>query len=252
MGIKRVIPCLDVKDGRVVKGTNFIDLKDAGDPVEFAKRYEAGGADGLVFLDITATTEGRRSVFDVVKKVTSAISMPLTVGGGIKTEEDLKDMKAAGAGRISLNTAAVKDPTLITKAVEVFGKDGVVLAVDVKKSGNGDWKVCINGGETITDLDLIEWVKQGVSLGASEILLTSMDGDGTTDGYDIGVTKKVANAVDVPVVASGGAGKLEDFYKVLAEGEADAVLAASVFHFDTFSIKEVKQYLKDKGMEVSL
>ena len=252
MGIKRIIPCLDVKDGRVVKGTNFVDLKDAGDPVEFAQKYERENADELVFLDITASTEGRRSMFDVVRKVTSAIKLPLTVGGGIKTVEDMQEILASGASKISLNTAAVQEPSLISEGVKIFGSKGLVLAVDAKKTDEDSWQVYINGGQTNTGMDVVEWSKKGVSLGAGEILLTSMDRDGVKDGYDIALTKKVAEAVNVPVVASGGAGTLEDFYQAISEGKADAVLAASVFHYGTFSIQEVKEYLNSKGVAVRL
>ncbi len=249
---KRIIPCLDVKDGRVVKGTNFVDLQDAGDPVELAKKYDREKADELVFLDITASVEERRSMFDVVKRTAAEVFMPVTVGGGIRSIEDMRDMLKSGADKISLNTAAVKDNALLSKGAGLFGKQCMVLAVDAKKTGDNSWEVYISGGMTPTGLDVIEWVKKGVELGAGEILLTSMDADGTKDGYDIELTRAVAEAASVPVIASGGAGKLEDFYDVLTLGKADAVLAASVFHYGQFSIRQVKEYLRGRGIEVRL
>ena len=249
---KRIIPCLDVKDGRVVKGTNFVGLKDAGDPVELAKKYDEEKADELVFLDITASVEERRSMFSVVEKTAGEVFMPLTVGGGIRTVEDMREMLKSGADKISLNTAAVKEPELLCAGAELFGRQCMVLAVDAKKSCADSWQVYVNGGRTATGLDVIEWVKKGVSLGAGEILLTSMDCDGTKAGYDIALTRAVAEAVNVPVIASGGAGELEHFYAVLTEGKADAVLAASVFHYGQFTIRQVKEYLKERGVEVRL
>ena len=249
---KRIIPCLDVKAGRVVKGTNFIDLRDAGDPVELAKKYNAEKADELVFLDITASFEERRSMFDVVERTAGEVFMPLTVGGGIRTTDDIREMLKSGADKISLNTAAVKEPTLITSGAQLFGSQCIVLAVDAKKCGENNWEVYVNGGRTPTGLDVIEWVCKGSELGAGEILLTSMDADGTKDGYDIALTRAVAEAVAIPVIASGGAGKLEHFYEVLTEGKADAVLAASVFHYGQFNIREVKKYLREQGVEVRL
>ena len=249
---KRIIPCLDVKGGRVVKGTNFVGLRDAGDPVELAKKYDLEKADELVFLDITASFEERRSMFDVVEQTAGEVFMPLTVGGGIRTTDDMRNMLKCGADKISLNTAAIKDPQLISQGAELFGSQCVVLAVDAKRSGENSWEVYINGGREATGLDVIEWVKRGEQLGAGEILLTSMDADGTKDGYDVALTRAVAEAVGIPVIASGGAGKLEHFYDVLAEGKADAVLAASVFHYGQFSISEVKKYLRERGVEVRL
>ena len=249
---KRIIPCLDVKEGRVVKGTNFVDLKDAGDPVELAKKYDREKADELVFLDITASFEERRSMFDVVEKTAGEVFMPLTVGGGIRTNEDIRQMLGSGADKISVNTAAVKDPYIISSGAELFGSQCIVLAVDAKKCGEDKWEVYLNGGRTPTGMDVIEWVRKGTALGAGEILLTSMDADGTKDGYDIALTKAVAEAVSVPVIASGGAGKMEHFYDVLILGKADAVLAASVFHFGQFSIGDVKKYLRERGVEVRL
>lgn len=249
---KRIIPCLDVKEGRVVKGTNFVDLKDAGDPVELAKKYDAEKADELVFLDITASFEERRSMFDVVEKTAGEVFMPLTVGGGIRTNDDIRQMLKSGADKISVNTAAFKDPSIISKGAELFGSQCIVIAIDAKKCGEDKWEVYLNGGRAATGMDAVEWARKSVALGAGEVLLTSMDADGTKDGYDIALTRAVADAVDVPVIASGGAGKLEHFYDVLTLGKADAVLAASVFHFGQFSVMQVKKYLKDRGVEVRL
>ena len=249
MHTKRIIPCLDVKDGRVVKGTNFVGLRDAGDPVELASRYDTERADELVFLDITASSDKRNIMIDVARSCAAQVFIPFTVGGGIRSPEDMRNMLKAGADKISLNSAAVKEPNLLSEGAKRFGRQCVVLAVDAKRAGEG-WEVYINGGRTPTGLDAIDWVKKAVRLGAGEILLTSMDADGTKDGYDIPLTRAVADAVDVPVIASGGAGKLEHFSEVLLEGKADAVLAASVFHYGQFTVREVKEYLKDKGVEV--
>lgn len=249
---KRIIPCLDVKDGRVVKGTNFVSLRDVGDPVELASLYEQEQADELVFLDITASLEKRKSMVETIERTAREVFMPLTVGGGISSIEDMRAVLLAGADKTSLNTAAVKDPTLITRGAEAFGNQCVVLAVDAKRRGEDSWEVYINGGHTPTGLDALEWVKKAVSLGAGEILLTSMDADGTKDGFDIPLTRKVAEAVPVPVIASGGAGSLEDFYEVLTAGKADAALAASVFHYRKFTIRQVKEYLRSKGVDVRL
>ena len=244
---KRIIPCLDVKEGRVVKGTNFVGLRDAGDPVELASVYDREGADELVFLDITASVEKRKSMLDVINRTAGKAFMPLTVGGGISTVEDIRNCLNAGADKTSLNTAAVKNPDLIARGAELFGSQCIVLAVDAKRCGTDRWEIYVNGGRTPTGIDCLEWVKKAVNLGAGEILLTSMDADGTKNGYDIPLTRAVAEAVNVPVIASGGAGTLEHFYDV-----ADAVLAASVFHYKTFTIRQVKQYLRDKGVEVRL
>lgn len=249
---KRIIPCLDVKEGRVVKGTNFVGLRDAGDPVERAAAYDAEGADELVFLDITASFEERKAMLDVISKTAAKVFMPLTVGGGISTVEDIKNALRAGADKTSLNSAAVKNPQLLAEGARLFGKQCIVLAIDARRCGEGKWEVYVQGGRKATGLDAVEWAKQGVALGAGEILLTSMDADGTKNGYDIALTKAVSSAVNVPVIASGGAGKLEDFYDVLTEGGADAVLAASVFHYKTFTIKQVKEYLRSRGIEVRL
>ena len=249
---KRIIPCLDVRAGRVVKGTNFIGLRDAGDPVELASLYDREGADELVFLDITASVEKRKSMLDVIDRTASRVFMPLTVGGGISSVEDMRDCLHAGADKTSLNTAAVQDPTLLSQGAELFGSQCVVLALDAKRCGADKWEVYVHGGRTPTGLDAVAWAKKAVSLGAGEILLTSMDADGTKNGYDIALTRAVAEAVPVPVIASGGAGTLEHFYEVLTQGKADAVLAASVFHYKEFTIRPVKEYLRGRGVEVRL
>lgn len=249
---KRIIPCLDVRAGRVVKGTNFIGLRDAGDPVELASLYDREGADELVFLDITASVEKRKSMLDVIDRTASRVFMPLTVGGGISSVEDMRNCLHAGADKTSLNTAAVQDPTLLSQGAELFGSQCVVLALDAKRCGADKWEVYVHGGRTPTGLDAVAWAKKAVSLGAGEILLTSMDADGTKNGYDIALTRVVAEAVPVPVIASGGAGTLEHFYEVLTQGKADAVLAASVFHYKEFTIRQVKEYLRGRGVEVRL
>ena len=227
-------------------------LKEVGDPVSLAKKYYEDGADELVFLDISATIEKRKTMVDVVRRVAKEIFIPFTVGGGISTIEDVRAMLMAGADKVSLNSAAIRNPSLIEEASKRFGNQCIVLAVDAKRNGENSWEVYINGGRTPTGIDCLEWVKKAVSLGAGEILLTSMDADGTKNGYDIPLTRAVSEAVNVPVIASGGAGKLEHFYEVLTEGKADAVLAASVFHYGEFSIRQVKEYLKSRGVEVRL
>ena len=252
MHTKRIIPCLDVKNGRVVKGTNFVSLRDAGDPVELAAFYDREMADELVFLDITASSDGRNTMVDVVRRTASQVFIPFTVGGGIRSVEDIRTMLHAGADKVSLNTAAVKNPALLADGAKSFGRQCIVLAVDAKRSGPGRWEVYINGGRTPTGLDVLEWIKQGVDLGAGEILLTSMDCDGTKDGYDNALNRAVSEMVEVPVIASGGAGTLEHFAEALTQGKADAVLAASVFHYGEFSIRQTKEYLRDKGIEVRL
>ncbi|GAB6075921.1 imidazole glycerol phosphate synthase subunit HisF [Desulfurobacterium crinifex] len=246
---KRIIPCLDVKEGRVVKGVNFVNLIDAGDPVENAKVYDEQGADELVFLDITASYEKRNIMIDVVKRTAEEVFMPLTVGGGVKTVQDIRNLLNAGADKVSINTAAVKKPQLIYEGAKLFGSQCIVVAIDAKRKGNS-WEVYIHGGRTPTGIDAIEWAKRVVDLGAGEILLTSMDRDGTKAGYDIELTRAISEAVSVPVIASGGAGTKEHFYEGLVEGKADAVLAASVFHFKEISIPELKTYLKEKGVWV--
>lgn len=252
MYTKRIIPCLDVKDGRVVKGTNFVGLRDAGDPAELASVYDRERADELVFLDITASHEERNTMAQVVSECASQVFIPFTVGGGIRTVEDMRRMLKAGADKISLNTAAVKNPDILRQGAQRFGRQCMVLAVDARRSGDNQWEVFINGGRTPTGIDCLEWVRRGVELGAGEILLTSMDADGTKDGYDIALTRAVSEAVEVPVIASGGAGTLAHFYDVLTEGKADAVLAASVFHYGQFTVRQVKEYLKSHGVEVRL
>lgn len=252
MHTKRIIPCLDVKAGRVVKGTNFVGLRDAGDPVELAAAYDGELADELVFLDITASAEGRRTMVEVVERTAAQIFIPFTVGGGIRTVADIRAMLKAGADKVSLNTAAVKNPSLLAEGAKSFGRQCIVLAVDARRTAPDRWEVYINGGRTPTGLDVLEWVRRGVALGAGEILLTSMDKDGTKDGYDIALTRAVSECVDVPVIASGGAGKLEHFYDVLVHGKADAVLAASVFHYGQFTVRQVKEYLRARGVEVRL
>ena len=250
MYTKRIIPCLDVKDGRVVKGTNFVGLRDAGDPVELAARYDQERADELVFLDITASSEKRGTMVKLASDCASKVFIPFTIGGGIRSAEDMRSLLKAGADKTSLNTAAVKNPDLLQQGADKFGRQCVVLAVDARRSGEDRWEVYINGGRTPTGIDCLEWVQKGVALGAGEILLTSMDADGTKDGYDIELTRRVSESVPVPVIASGGAGRLEHFYDVLTLGKADAVLAASVFHYGQFTVRQVKEYLKSRGVEV--
>ena len=249
---KRIIPCLDVKDGRVVKGTNFVSLRDAGDPVELAAFYDRELADELVFLDITASSDGRKTMLDVVERTAAEVFIPFTVGGGIRTVDDIRQLLKAGADKVSLNTAAVQNPELIALGAKRFGRQCIVLAVDARRTAGSSWEVYIHGGRTATGMDVIEWVKRGTMLGAGEILLTSMDCDGTKDGYDLRLTKAVAAAVEVPVIASGGAGCLSHFADALTEGNADAVLAASVFHYGQFSVREVKKCLRENGLEVRL
>lgn len=250
---KRIIPCLDVKDGRVVKGVNFLNLKDAGDPVQIASEYNELGADELVFLDITASYEKRKIMIEVVKRTSEKVFIPLTVGGGISDLDDIKDILRAGADKVSINTQAVKQPTLIRQAAMRFGSQCVVVAIDAKRRSDGSgFDVYINGGRVNTGLDAVEWAKKVESLGAGEILLTSMDKDGTKDGYDIELTRRISEAVNIPVIASGGAGKKEHFKEVFTEGKADAALAASVFHYRELEIKEVKRYLKEEGIPVRI
>jgi len=243
---KRIIPCLDVNMGRVVKGINFVNLVDVGDPVEAAEFYNSEGADELVFLDITATCEGRKTMIEVVKKTAEKVFIPLTVGGGINNIDDIKDILRAGADKISINSSAVRNPELITEAARKFGSQCVVVAVDAKKvQGSSKWNVFINGGRIDTGIDVIEWVKKASVLGAGEILLTSMDADGTKAGYDIPLTNAVCSSINIPVIASGGCGKIEDFYEVFTKAHADAALAASLFHFRELKIIDVKKYLKN-------
>ena len=249
---KRIIPCLDVDRGRVVKGTKFLQLRDAGDPVECAKEYDRQGADELVFLDITASHEGRATMIDVVQRTASECFMPLTVGGGIRTAEDMRAMLKAGADKTSINTAAIQNPDLVRAGAERFGSQCIVVAIDAKRVGENRWGVFTHGGRNPTDLDAVEWAVRVQSLGAGEILLTSMDADGTKAGYDIELTRAISEAVHIPVIASGGAGKLEHMADVLGAGKADAVLAASIFHFGEYKVADVKQFLKSKGIPVRL
>lgn len=247
---KRIIPCLDVDAGRVVKGTRFVDLRDAGDPVELAARYDAEGADELVFLDITATVEGRGATLEVIARTAEQVFIPLTVGGGVRSEEDVRTLLRAGADKVAINTAAVRDPDLLTRCAERFGTQCIVIAIDAKRSGEG-WGVYVDAGRTPTGLDAVAWAVEATARrGAGEVLLTSMDRDGTGEGYDLQLLRAVADAVPVPVVASGGAGRLEHFADALTEGRADAVLAASRFHFEELTIGAVKAYLADRGIPV--
>ena len=259
---KRIIPCLDVKDGRVVKGINFVELRDAGDPVENAKVYDQEGADELVYLDITASHEARKIILDVVERTASEVFMPLTVGGGIRGLDDIRDLLNAGADKVSINTAAVENEHFVEDAAQRFGTQCIVVAIDAKRTKVGEsspdgsqslsWEVFTYGGRKGTGIDAVEWAKRAESYGAGEILLTSMDGDGTKDGYDLDLTRAISRAVTIPVIASGGAGTFEHFYEAFSRGEADAALAASVFHYKEFTIRETKEYLKKKGIEVRL
>lgn len=247
---KRVIPCLDVTSGRVVKGTNFLNLRDAGDPVELAAFYDKEGADELVFLDITASAEGRAIMLEVVRRTSEEVFIPFTVGGGIGTLEDIRQILKAGADKVSLNTAAVQQPSLITESSLRFGAQCIVVAVDARQVAQGRWEVYTHGGRKPTGKDVLEWVSEAEKLGAGEILLTSMDRDGTKDGYDIPLTRAVSRAVTIPVIASGGAGTLSHLKDVLVQGEANAALAASIFHYREFSIKEAKEYLGQEGVAI--
>lgn len=266
---KRIIPCLDVKWGRVVKGVKFVNLRDAGDPVELAAYYEDQGADEVVFLDITASYEGRKTLIEVVERTADVLSIPFTVGGGIRSINDIRDLLIAGADKVSINTAAIKDPQLIKKASETFGSQCIVVAIDAKrvlksektsphgyyvKTGDGEvwWEVYIYGGRQPTGVDAVWWAKKVAELGAGEILLTSMDKDGTTDGYDLELTKAVAEAVNIPVIASGGAGNPHHIYEALTVGKADAALAASIFHFGMYTVMDIKKYLAERGVPVRL
>lgn len=253
MHTKRIIPCLDVHNGRVVKGVNFVNLKDAGDPVEIAEAYDKAGADELVFLDITASSDARATVVDMVRRVAERVFIPFTVGGGIRTVEDFKAILREGADKVSINSSAINRPVLISEAAEKFGSQCVVVAIDAKRRADGSgWNIYKNGGRIDVGLDAVEWAMEVDRLGAGEILLTSMDCDGTKNGYDIELTRAVSERVSIPVIASGGAGKLEHFYEAFDAGSADAALAASLFHFKELEIKEVKQYLRNKGISVRL
>jgi cyclase len=248
---KRIIPCLDVKDGRVVKGTQFVDLKDAGDPVENAKAYDEQGADEIAFLDITASYEKRDILIDIVRRTAEQIFVPLTVGGGVRNLEDIRKLLKAGADKVSINTAAVKDPHFVERASKRFGSQCIVIAIDAKRKGEG-WEIFTHGGRVPTGIDAHQWAKRMEELGAGEILLTSMDRDGTKDGYDIDLTRTISEQVGIPVIASGGVGTLEHLYEGLILGKADAVLAASIFHYREYTISQVKTYLKEKGVTVRL
>jgi len=251
---KRIIPCLDVKDNRVVKGVQFLNLRDAGDPVELGARYSAEGADELVFLDITATIRSRQTIVELVEKVADNVFIPFTVGGGIQTSEQIDTILRSGADKVSVNTAAVETPNIITEAAERFGSQCVVLAIDARRSkdNKGRWQVCVKAGSEPTENDVVEWAIKGEKLGAGEILLTSMDADGTKAGYDNELNNAVTQAVNIPVIASGGAGKLEHLYDAIADGGADAVLMASISHFGNYTIKQMKQYLAGRGIPVNL
>jgi cyclase len=248
---KRIIPCLDVLQGRVVKGIKFVQIRDAADPVESASAYDKAGADEIVFLDITASYEGRKTMVDIVKKVAEKIFIPFTVGGGIGDIDDIRELLNVGTDKVSINTSAVQNPEIISIASQRFGSQCIVVAIDAKLKGSG-WEVYTHGGRTPTGLDAILWAKQVEALGAGEILLTSMDRDGTKSGYDVELTRRISESVNIPVIASGGAGKLQDFYDVIVKGKADAVLAASLFHFGEITIKNVKEYLRQKGIDVRI
>ena len=252
MFTKRIIPCLDCKDGRVVKGTNFVDLRDAGDPVEVASMYDKSGADELVFLDITASSDGRNTTVDLVRRVAERVFIPFTVGGGIRSTDDFKVLLREGADKISINSAAIMNPQLISDAADKFGSQCVVVAIDAKKQEDGHWSIYKNGGRVDMHMDAVEWAMKAESLGAGEILLTSMDCDGTKAGYDIELTSAVASNVSIPVIASGGAGNMEHFYDAFTKGNADAALAASLFHYKEMEIKDLKKYLSDKGIPMRL
>jgi cyclase len=267
MLMKRIIPCLDVHDGRVVKGTNFVDIRDAGDPVELASHYDREGADELVFLDITASHENRDTIVDLARRCAEEVFIPFTIGGGIRSEDDVRALLGAGADKVSLNSAAIRNPELISACARRFGSQCVVIAIDAKRVPNGDdnapdaerdsggefrWEAYVNGGRVATGLDAVEWATRAVALGAGEILLTSMDKDGTKDGYDLELNRSVAEAVNVPIIASGGAGVLDHLAEAIIEGKADAVLAASIFHYGEYTIREAKEHLTSRGIPVRL
>lgn len=252
MFTKRIIPCLDCKNGRVVKGTNFVDLRDAGDPVEVASMYDKSGADELVFLDITASSDGRNTTVDLVRKVAEKVFIPFTVGGGIRTVDDFKVLLREGADKISINSAAIMNPQLISKAADKFGSQCVVVAIDAKRRDDGGWSIYKNGGRVDMHMDAVEWAMKAEKLGCGEILLTSMDCDGTKAGYDIELTRTIAENVSIPVIASGGAGNMEHFYDAFTEGKADAALAASLFHYKELDIMNLKKYLSDKGISMRM
>jgi cyclase len=249
---KRIIPCFDVKNGRVVKGVSFVELRDAGDPVELARAYDAGGADELVFLDITASSDDRTTVYEMVERTAAEVFIPFTVGGGVRSDQDVRVLLELGAEKVSINSAAVQDPELIARSADRFGAQCIVVAIDAKQAGPGRWEVYTHGGRVATGLDAVEWARKAVELGAGELLVTSMDQDGHQRGYDLAQLRAISEAVTVPVVASGGAGSPEHLYDALDEGKADAVLAASIFHFGQYTIAEVKQYLAQRGLPMRL
>ena len=246
---KRIIPCLDVTNGRVVKGINFVELQDAGDPVEVAKKYNEQGADELTFLDITASSDNRGLIFDIIENVAKQIFIPMTVGGGVRTCEDVRNLLNAGADKVGINTAAIKNPDLVTEAASRFGSQAIVVAIDAKKVDD-HWEVFTHGGRNPTGINALDWAKKMVKFGAGELLITSMDKDGTKDGFDIEILSKISNNVTIPVIASGGAGSLDHLYQAIVRGNADAVLAASIFHFGEYTISQAKEYLKAKGILV--
>ncbi len=248
----RIIPCLDIKDGRVVKGINFVNIRDAGDPVETAAAYDKAGADELVFLDITASSDAREIKADLVRKISEAIFIPFTVGGGIRTIEDFRAILREGADKVAVNSAAIMNPSLISEAAEIFGSQCVVVAIDAKRNDKGGWNIYKNGGRVDMGIDAIEWARKACELGAGELLVTSMDCDGTKNGFDIELTRRISEVVSIPVIASGGAGTMEHFKDVLTEGKADAALAASLFHYKEMEIKDLKEYLRKEGISVRL
>ena len=252
MFTKRIIPCLDVKNGRVVKGVNFVNFKDAGEPAEVGAAYDKSGADELVFLDITASSDARATAVEMVRKVAEKVFIPFTVGGGIRTVEDFKAILREGADKVSVNSAAIMNPRLIADAADKFGSQCVVVAIDAKRRAGGGWNIYKNGGRIDMGIDAVEWAMKAESLGAGEILLTSMDGDGTKAGYDLELTRQISDNVSVPVIASGGAGTMEHFYEAFTKGKADAALAASLFHFKELEIRDLKRYLREKGIPVRL
>lgn len=249
---KRIIPCLDVHAGRVVKGINFVNLRDAGDPVELAAFYDREGADELVFLDITASSEARKTMLEVVRNTAREVFIPFAVGGGLRSIDDIRDTLNAGADKVSLNSAAIKEPSLITEGARKFGSQCIIVAIDARSREGGGWEVYINGGRTPTGIDVLEWARKVEALGAGEILLTSMDKDGTKDGYDIPLTSAVSDALSIPVIASGGAGNLEHLFEACTDGQADAVLCASIFHYREYTVQQAKEYLAGKGVAIRL
>ncbi len=249
---KRIIPCLDVHAGRVVKGINFVNLRDAGDPVELAAYYDREGADELVFLDITASSEARKTMLEVVRNTAREVFIPFAVGGGLRSIDDIRDTLNAGADKVSINSAAIKEPSLITEGARKFGSQCIIVAIDARSRDGGGWEVYINGGRTPTGIDVLKWARKVEALGAGEILLTSMDKDGTKDGYDIPLTAAISEALSIPVIASGGAGNLEHLFEACTDGQADAVLCASIFHYREYTVREAKTYLRGKGVEIRL